>query len=94
MTFVSTDVRPDGGDYIVTGDLSIHGVTKSIPLRVEFNGAGSDPWGGHRIGFTAEGEISRKELGIDIDMPLEGGGVVVGDKIKLQLEIEAVLQGG
>jgi polyisoprenoid-binding protein YceI len=93
MTFVSTEVRPDGDGYVVVGDLSIHGVTKPIELAVEFNGVGSDPWGGKRLGFSAEGEVSRKEWGIDIDMPLESGGVVVGDKIKLQLEVEAVLQG-
>ncbi len=92
MTFTSTDVRADGDDFIVTGDLSIHGVTKPIELKVEFNGVGSDPWGGQRIGFSAVGEISRKEMGIDIEMPIETGGVVVGDKINLNLEVEAVLQ--
>ncbi len=92
MTFASTDVRADGDNYIVRGDLTVHGVTKPLELTVEFNGVGADPWGGKRIGFSAEGEISRKEMGIDIDMPLENGGVVVGDKIKLALEIEAVLQ--
>ncbi len=94
MTFVSTDVTPKGDDFVVTGDLTVHGVSKPLELTVEFNGVGSDPWGGKRIGFSAEGEISRKEMGIDIDMPLEGGGVVVGDKIKLTLEVEAVLQAG
>ncbi len=94
MTFVSTEVRPKGDNFIVVGDLTVHGVTKPLELTVEFNGAGADPWGGKRIGFTADGEISRKAWGIDIDMPLEGGGVVVGDKIKLTLEVEAVLQAG
>lgn len=92
MTFVSRSVTPSGGDFVVTGDLTIHGVTKPLDLTVEFNGEGADPWGGKRIGFSATGEISRKEMGIDIEMPLESGGVVVGDKIKLLLEIEAVLQ--
>lgn len=92
MTFVSTAVRAEGDSYVVVGDLSIHGVTRPVELTVEYNGAVTDPWGGKRIGFSAEGEISRKAMGIDIDMPLENGGVVIGDKIKLNLEVEAVLQ--
>jgi polyisoprenoid-binding protein YceI len=90
MTFTSTAVRPAGNDWVVAGDLTIHGVTRSVDLAVEFNGAGPDPFGGTRIGFSAETEISRKDFGIDLEMPLEGGGVVVGDKIKVTLEIEAV----
>ena len=92
MTFSSTSVTKAGSDYQVEGNLSIHGVTKPATLDVEFNGVGPDPWGGVRAGFSAVTEISRKEFGIDIDMPLEGGGVVVGDKIKIMLEVEAIHQ--
>lgn len=92
MTFTSTAVRLQGDDFIVSGDLALHGVTRPLELVVEFNGLVQDPFGGTRIGFSAEGEISRKAMGIDIDMPLEGGGAVIGDKIKLLLEVEAVLQ--
>ncbi len=92
MTFSSTKVTGDGTDYQVTGDLTLKGNTKSVELDLEFNGVGPDPWGGTRAGFTAETEISRKDFGVDIDMPLDGGGAVVGDKIKVTLEIEAVLQ--
>ncbi|MHB1536279.1 MAG: YceI family protein [Acidimicrobiales bacterium] len=92
ITFVSRSVRPAGGDYEVTGDLTIHGTTRSVTLSVEFNGVGPDPYGGTRAGFSAETEISRNDFGIDISMPLDGGGVVVGDKIKITIEIEAVLQ--
>jgi len=92
MTFKSTSIRPDGGDFIVTGDLSIKGVTRETELKLEFNGVSPDPWGGLRSGFSAEGEISRNDFGIDFQIPLDGGGVVVGDKIKILLEIEAVLQ--
>ncbi|MDQ6783591.1 MAG: YceI family protein [Actinomycetota bacterium] len=94
MTFSSTSVAKAGDDYRLEGNLSIHGVTKPVAFDVEFNGVGPDPWGGVRSGFSAVTEISRKEFGIDIDMPLDGGGVVVGDKIKVILEVEAVLQGG
>ena len=92
MTFTSTSVRGDGDSYVVTGDLSLKGVTKAVELEVELNGLSPDPWGGSRIGFSAETEISRKDFGVDIEMPLDGGGVVVGDKIKVQLEVEAILQ--
>jgi polyisoprenoid-binding protein YceI len=92
MTYRSTAVRREGDDFVVEGDLTLHGVTRSIPLEVEFNGVSGDPWGGTRAGFSAETEINRKDFGIDISMPLDGGGVVVGDKIKVHLEIEAILQ--
>ena len=92
MTYRSTRVRDDGGDVLVDGDLTLHGVTKPVTLNVEVNGVQKDPWGGTRVGLSAEGELSRRDFGIDINMPLDGGGVVVGDKIKLVLELQAVLQ--
>ncbi len=94
MTFVSTSVEPAGSDYLVRGDLSIKGNTKNVALKLELNGFGPDPYGGTRAGFTATTEISRKEFGVDIDLPMDGGGVVVGDKITITLEIEAVLAAG
>jgi polyisoprenoid-binding protein YceI len=84
-------VRSDGGDYLVDGDLTLHGVTRPVQLRVEFNGVSPDPWGGTRAGFSAETEVNRKDFGIDFNIPLDGGGVVVGEKVKIQLEIEATL---
>ena len=92
MTFASTSVAGKGDEFTVTGDLTLKGVTKPVELDLEFNGVGPDPWGGTRAGFSAETEISRKDFGIDIEMPLDGGGVVVGDKVRVLLEIEAVLQ--
>lgn len=92
MTFASTAIRPAGDDYVVEGVLSLHGVSKPVELALEFHGAGSDPWGGTRAGFSATTEINRRDFGIDITLPLDGGGVVVGDKIKVALEIEAILQ--
>ncbi|MDQ2837974.1 MAG: YceI family protein [Actinomycetota bacterium] len=94
MTFTSTSVEADGGDFVVHGDLSLKGHTKNVPLKLELNGFGPDAYGGTRAGFTATTEISRKEFGVDIDMPMDGGGVVIGDKISIALEIEAVLQQG
>ncbi len=91
MTYRSTGIRRDGAGYQVDGELSLHGVTRPVRLEVEVNGFGPDPFGGTRAGFSATGEINRKDFGIDFSMPLDGGGVVVGDKIQLALEIEAVL---
>ena len=92
MTFRSTAVATDGADWTVTGDLTIKGITKPVTLELELNGFGPDAYGGTRAGFSAKTEISRKEYGVDIDMPMDGGGVVVGDKISVELEIEAVLR--
>ena len=91
MTFTSTSVAASGSGYTVTGDLTIKDVTKPVTLDLEFNGVGSDPWGGTRAGYTATGELSRKDFGIDFQIPMDGGGVVIGDKISIVLEVEAVL---
>ena len=92
MTFRSTEVRTDGADWTVVGDLTIKGITKPVKLELELNGFGPDAYGGTRAGFSAKTEINRNEFGVDIKMPMDGGGVVVGDKISIELEIEAVLR--
>ena len=92
MTFRSTSVKTDGDDWTVAGDLTIKGITKPVTLELELNGFGPDAYGGTRAGFSAKTEISRSEFGVDIQMPMDGGGVVVGDKISVELEIEAVLR--
>jgi polyisoprenoid-binding protein YceI len=92
LTYQSTAIRPDGAEFVVDGDLTIKGITRSVPLRVEPHGVTKDPWGGTRAGLSATGEINRKDFGVTFDMPMDGGGLVVGEKITLQLEIEAVLQ--
>ena len=91
-TFVSTSVAGDGTDLKVTGDLTIHGVTREVVLDAKFNGAATDPFGASRIGFSASTEISRKEFGLTWNAALETGGVLVSDKVKVALEIEAVAQ--
>jgi polyisoprenoid-binding protein YceI len=92
MTYSSTSITPKGDAWVIDGDLTLHGVTKSIPLLVELNGFGPDPYGGTRAGFSALAELSRSDFGIDISMPMDGGGVVVGDKVTITIEVEAVLQ--
>ena len=91
MTFQSTSIRPHSGDYILVGDLTIKGVTREVEFELEFNGVNSSPMG-TRAGFSAQTEINRNDYGVDIQMPLDGGGVVVGEKVKILLEVEAVLQ--
>ncbi|MGW0040308.1 YceI family protein [Rhodococcus sp. NPDC003348] len=91
-TFKSTGVRAKGDDFVVVGDFTLHGVTNEVELKMEFNGVNPGMGNGPVAGFEATTVINRKDFGISIDMPLEGGGAVVGDKITITLEIEAGLQ--
>jgi polyisoprenoid-binding protein YceI len=91
LTFKSTTVKDLGaGKLDVTGDLTMHGVTKPVTLAVTYNGAGKDPWGGNRAGFSATGKLSRKDFGIVWNKALDNGGVLVGDDVNIQIDIEAV----
>ncbi len=91
LTFRSTSVRPGREDHwIVTGDLTIRGVTRRVELDVEFAGVVDDPWGNQRAGFSAVTEIDRNEFGATWNVALETGGVVVGKKVRVELEIEAI----
>ncbi|MDN3354872.1 YceI family protein [Actinomadura sp. DC4] len=92
MTYRSTGIRQTGDGWVVDGDLTLHGVTRQVPLAVEANGFRPDPFGGQRAGFSATTQINRHDFGVDLAIPMDGGGVVVGDKISISLEIEAVLQ--
>lgn len=91
ITFVSTSVQEDGADWIVNGDLTIKGVTRSVQLETEFEGAITDPYGFERIAFSAETEIDRTAFGLDFNAALETGGLVVGKNVKITLEVEAVI---
>jgi len=92
MSYRSTGILRTDGGWVIEGELTLHGVTRQVPLAVEVNGFGPDPWGGQRVGFSATAQISRRDFGIDISIPMDRGGVVVGDKVSISLEIEAVLQ--
>ncbi len=91
-TFSSTGVREDGEGYVLDGDFTLKGVTKPVSLELEFNGVNPGMGHGEVAGFTASVVLNRKDFGIDVDMPLETGGVVVGDKVTISLEIEALKQ--
>ncbi|MGH2477574.1 MAG: YceI family protein, partial [Candidatus Limnocylindrales bacterium] len=90
MSFRSTRVTGSGTDWTVDGDLTLRGVSNPVSLVVTFEGAGRDPWGGHRIAFSAPGEIVRDRWGMNWNQVLETGGLVIGKKVKLELEVEAV----
>ena len=92
MTFRATSVEGDGEDYTLTGDLTIRGVTKPIELEVEFTGVAVDPFGATRAGFSAEAEISRKEFGLTWNAVLETGGLLVSDKVMINIEAALVKQ--
>ena len=90
MTFHSTDIqKADEGEYNVTGELSLHGFTKPETFTVTFEGQGKDPWGNEKVGFSAKGSINRADFGLTWNSALETGGVLVGDKVKVNLQIEA-----
>jgi polyisoprenoid-binding protein YceI len=76
--------------YQVHGDLTIHGVTREVTLDSQFGGRATDPWGGERVAFTATTSINRKDFGLTWNAALETGGVLVGDKVEIELEVEAV----
>ncbi|HEX3257730.1 MAG TPA: YceI family protein [Pseudonocardia sp.] len=91
-SFASSAVRVVDGELRVDGELTIKGVTRPVTLSLEVEGFGPDAYGGTRAGFSASTTINRADFGVDISMPLDGGGVVVGDKVTINLEIEAVLR--
>jgi polyisoprenoid-binding protein YceI len=91
-TFTSTGVRANGDRYVLDGDLTLKGVTKRVSLDLEYHGVNPGMGHGEVAGFEASVVLNRKDFGIDIDMPLETGGVVVGDKVTVTIEIEALKQ--
>jgi len=93
MTFQSTSIRSTGkGEYDVTGDLTLHGVTRSETFTVEFEGTGKDPWGNEKVGFSGAGVVKRSDYGLTYNAALETGGLLIGDEVKFTVEIEASKQ--
>jgi len=90
LTFVSTSVTPVSDDtWSVVGDLTIHGTTKPVALTVEFAGVTTDPWGAQKAFFSASTEFDREDWDLTYNAPLAGGGVLIGKKVKIEIEIEA-----
>jgi polyisoprenoid-binding protein YceI len=90
IVFKSTKVEKKGdAEFLVTGDLTIRGVSRPVLLEVEYGGAMRDPWGNERAGFTAKTTIDRKEFGISFNQVLDHGGLALGEKITIDIDIEA-----
>ncbi|MFO0758798.1 MAG: YceI family protein [Byssovorax sp.] len=90
ITFQSTSITAKGeGEYAVAGDLTIRGVTKPVTFEVEFPGIGKNPWGKMVAGLEARATIDRKDFGMAFNAPLETGGILVGEKVKIEIAVEA-----
>ena len=91
ITFKSTRVEPKGGDdYRVIGILDLHGVQKEVAFDAEYSGKGKDPWGNTRAGLEAKTTINRKDFGLTWNAPLEAGGLLVGENVKLEIDLSMV----
>lgn len=90
MVFKATKiVKKDEGEYDVTGDFTLHGVTHPETFSVTFEGQGKDPWGNEVAGFSGEGKIKRSDYGLTYNAALETGGMLIGDEVKVSIQIEA-----
>ncbi len=92
MTWKMKSYEKQGEQYAAKGDLTLLGVTKEVVLTGSFNGVAKDPWGNTRAGFTARGKINRKDFGMNWSKALDSGGLVVGDDVDINLEIEVIKQ--
>jgi polyisoprenoid-binding protein YceI len=93
LTFKSTSFEKESeGEYTLTGDMTLHGVTKPVTLNVEFGGLQKDPWGNIKSGFSATGKINREDFGLTYNAALEAGGVMLGKEVKLDIELQFVKQ--
>ena len=92
LEFASTRIEGEAGAFTIYGNLTIHGVTREVALKAQFEGRAADPWGGQRVGYSASTSINRKDFGLTWNAALETGGVVVGDEVRIELEVEAVLK--
>ena len=91
IRFRSTRIETLGGErYRLVGELTIRDVSREIALDVEYGGRGKDPWGNERVGFTAKASLDRKDFGLKWNQALETGGVLVSDRVELELELQAV----
>jgi polyisoprenoid-binding protein YceI len=88
MSLVSTGFVDNGGSYTMNADLTIKGVTKPVAFELEFDGVGQDPWGNTKAGFSASATINRKDFGIEWNAPLETGGVLVGEQVRIEIDAE------
>lgn len=91
MTYRATGARQDGDHFVLDGELTLKGITRTVPLTFELNGFTDDPWGGHRLGASATAQINRKDFNVNFE-GVQNGLAVVADKIDIHIEVEAVLR--
>lgn len=93
LTFESTSfTKKNEGEYKLEGNLTLHGITQPVTLDAEFGGIAKDPWGNVKSGFTLTGKLNRKDFGLTWNSALETGGVLVGEEVKLAIELQFVKQ--
>ena len=92
LTFVSSSLAKSGDDYELTGELSLHGITKTVKLEAEVSGELKDPWGNTKVALNLNGKINRKDWGLTWNSALETGGVLVSDEVKLNIELQLLKQ--
>ena len=90
IAFRSKRIERAGAGYRLTGDLTMHGTTREVTLEAEFAGVAKDPWGNQRAGFSAKAALDRRDFGLVWNAALETGGVLVGEKVEIAIELEAV----
>jgi len=90
ISYRSRRIERQGAGYRVVGDLALHGVTREVVLEADFAGTGKDPWGNQRAGFSAKASLDRRDFGLKWNAALETGGVLVGEKVDISIELEAV----
>lgn len=91
IDFASTGVREVKGEFLVDGNITIKGVTKPATFEFEFGGFGNDPYGNYKFGATAKTEVNREDFGLTYNAALETGGMLLGDKVTITLELQAAL---
>jgi polyisoprenoid-binding protein YceI len=89
ITFKASDIVKKGDEYELTGDLTMKGITRPATFEVEYGGKGTNPWGVEVVAFSAEGKVNRKDFGLTWNQALETGGVLVGEDIKISLDLQA-----
>ncbi len=92
LEFVSTRIDGTADAFTIYGKLTIHGVTRDVALKAAFDGRAADPWGGQRVGYTASTSINRKDFGLTWNAALETGGVMVGEEVRIELDVQALQQ--
>ncbi|MEK6616792.1 MAG: YceI family protein, partial [Bacteroidota bacterium] len=93
ITFKSKSIKKSGNNqYKLSGDLTMHGVTKEVTLDVQYNGTKNDPWGNTKAGFKITGKINRADFGLKYNSPLDGGGIMIGEEVTITCKVELLKQ--